>query len=612
MKCVFIVVAISTLNLLCQAEDCLINEDDSSAVQLIFEGFEGNHRRGDCLEKINDEAFAKNVKFLKISGFKNRNSDKTNKKSKEDLNIIAKHFKGVRALDISYNPNIELNWVTSYFENLLFLNASHNDISNISPIEFYSSLQEIDLSFNHIGDSDLFFFKNLLELKVIDLTNNTITVLRYDFGPNMKLETIRLGNNPIKSIDSTMLKLLEKSIDGEISLHQNKWIDATCMDDRLKVFVENEYFVMQSVISKKKLRIEKTALSESTHVQFGANQLSNMSEILELLGPTLEILGLNGNFIGKLNDNTFQRFSNLWGLSLDRTNLTEFDVNPFENLKKLYSLSISQNNFNHINVALLKDTLMQLEIFNISGNNLDNVHEIIQNLGPELHVLDVSQNFIGKLNATTFQGLKELGSLSLSQTNLTDFDCDPFADMRLLHSLDISNNNLKKLNASVLSTTLNRVYLELNLAGNGIENTAELISHICKDISRLILSGNHIGKMDNTTFATLKEPPYLDLKNTNLSNFQMNFLDSSSMIGIDISYNNLTNADFSRSSSQYDQFGFINMEFNNLTELTGLNKTAYPNLKQIFIKGNRFTCEYISNFKKTWDGLEIIGDPCNE
>lgn len=39
------------------------------------------------------------------------------------------------------------------------------------------------------------------------------------------------------------------------------------------------------------------------------------------------------------------------------------------------------------------------------------------------------------------------------------------------------------------------------------------------------------------------------------------------MSEFDISYNNLTSADFSRSKSQLDEFILINMEFNSSTEL---------------------------------------------
>lgn len=433
------------LILLCQAEhqfkDCLFIENNSSAVQLIFEDFKEEYTHDDCFEKINDETFANNVKFLKISGSKIKNIRHQNLTADPNLSVleiakhlksvrapdhnltadlqlsveeITKHFKGVRALDISYNRNFPNFWIMVHFKNLIFLNASHNDIFLMY---ITSPLQEIDLSFNYMPSITPFWFMNVPDLKVVDLSSNQVGSIEEAFDFNGKLEVVKLGNNSLSHIGCNTLKLLERSvsIDGEIYLIDDARIDTTCMGDRLKVFVENENVVMRSVVSHKELRIKKKTFNELSAVKFGANQLTNTTEIVDLLGLQLEELTVNGNFIGKLKSNMFQRFN-------------------------------------------------------------------------------------------------KLRILNLSQTNLTEFKTDPFINI---------------------------------------------------------------------------------------------------ILEMDISYNNLTNADFS-SNIPFYVLKSLNVNHNNLAELTGLTKTAYPQLKNIFIEGNRFTCEYISNFKQSWSRLEVIGDPCKE
>lgn len=86
----------------------------------------------------------------------------------------------------------------------------------------------------------------------------------------------------------------------------------------------------------------------------------------------------------------------------------------------------------------------------------------------------------------------------------------------------------------------------------------------------------------------------------------MNFL----LQDLDISHNCLESVDLS--SEYFILVKILNVSGNNLTELKGVTQDTYPSLKHLYIEGNRFTCKYISDFKQSWDDLEVIGDCINQ
>lgn len=107
----------------------------------------------------------------------------------------------------------------------------------------------------------------------------------------------------------------------------------------------------------------------------------------------------------------------------------------------------------------------KLKYLNISSNQLRNTHQIIEMLGSSIEILDISSNFLGKLNAKTFENLMNLQLLNLSNTNLTSFGFSTFYHLNKLKMLDISFNRIK--NIDFLLLLLNFKDLEtLNLEGN--------------------------------------------------------------------------------------------------------------------------------------------------
>lgn len=501
MKCIPIICALLTLfnlsgkSVECYTKpfkDCSFIGNNISSVQLIFDDFQVNYTRDACYQVIDNEEIARSVKFLKLSGLKLDRLYYHHNYSLNDVEELGNKFSGVRALDISNNKFGSFQYISN-FRDLVFLNASHNEFWDLSFGEM-SQLNEMDLSFNIIwGLRSFQSFSKLPELKVIDLRNNQISEMGCKFESNRKLEKLRLQNNRIKIIGCETFELLERSVSIEIPWGNVTWLDMRCMANKLKVSVENDNIIIRSSNTGKEWwRFHKTNVKQVQSAIFGANQLSNPSEILDLF-RSAELLVVSGNFI--------------------ETNPFELNCNPFENLTQLRDLDMSNNNLRKLNVTLLMPTFNRFDRFlvpgytlNISGNNLENTQEIIRQLHPNIWKLDLSENYVGNIDETTFSRFKELRVLNLKRTNLSNFNINYVRHMKDLKELDISNNSLTNV--------------------------------------------------DFTSLEPIAYPKEL------------------------------------------------RVNWNNLTELKGLNKRTYPGLLKLYIVGNPISCEYISNLD--FNNLETI------
>ncbi|XP_055307021.1 leucine-rich repeat-containing protein 7-like, partial [Sitodiplosis mosellana] len=225
-------------------------------------------------------------------------------------------------------------------------------------------------------------------------------------------------------------------------------------------------------------------LSNLEEFRAAGNHIDNGLGIIHSLGSNLWVLDFSQNIIGTLNRSTFERFGHLYRLNLSDTHLEHFDVNPL----KVFSLDISRNKLKRLNVNLLSHTLRKLKYFYAADNDFENTTEIIQNMGSNLGYLDLSGNYVGKLNETTFEQAQNISRLWLRRTNLSISDVKPFETMRLAY-LDISKNNLKKLNFS--TSIVFRTLEGINLSENHLTQLDGL-KHSYPKLTKLDITNNDL------------------------------------------------------------------------------------------------------------------------
>lgn len=441
-----------------------------------------------------------------------------------DVSLSKINFPYLSTLDISFHGLEELSSENMNFEYLNTFIAEFNGLTNIDRSLFSqcTNLINIDLSFNKINSVEEGAFTSLVRLQTLDLSNNLIETIASDlFNGNTHLQTLDLQNNRIQ-FNCDIFEPLMRSTTVFISFDDNTEFDINCM--QVVLFTESNYFVgikFADDDDHRGLQCNKISFKNLRTFNISGSPLSNTLEtIISLLGPNIETLDMSSNYIGKLSAHTFKKFVNLKYLNLRNTMLTSIDADVLDFLEfpKLESLLLEDNphlesfnceffsllmhsaavqvgwdNVKELDLGCLKDSLQidlstadeisfstesgrfgwrcsrklfqNLRLFNISSSHFQDVSKIIDLLGSSLETLDLSSNFLGKLNANSFTKFDNLRYLNLSRTHLSNFEFNTFYHQRKLKVLDLSYNQLGKVNFTLFFRNFKEL-ATLNLEGN--------------------------------------------------------------------------------------------------------------------------------------------------
>lgn len=315
----------------------------------------------------------------------------------------------------STNGAVQLHFNGESFKNLRFFTAGSNLIENIPEIlsALGPSIEYLDLSGNSLGQLSVGTFQKFTNLRRLNLSDTKL----HDF-------------------------------DFEAVKTSNKLIELDISNNNLKI-VKNP-----TALESKRL----------TYFNANGNQIENISEIIQHLSSTIEFLDVSGNSVGTLNATTFDKLKSLRRLYLSNTSLSIVDVNPFDQLTKLHTLEINYNNLKHLNFSMLSSTLEKLVWFEAADCQIQNTHDVLKLLPSSILKIDLSGNFVGEVNSSTFSKFPKLIYLILSRSNLSNFDFATIEHHDNLEMLDISHNQLTRL-----ETTINLEHLKsLNLEGNDL------------------------------------------------------------------------------------------------------------------------------------------------
>lgn len=180
---------------------CTFTDDTSESVQCdcwdyIYYGEENDASdSGDYSLEVNGNATEK----LKIVGCQLSDLKK----------IHLQDFTNLTELDVSNNRMSEFALPHIIFGHLKKLNASHNNLNEISP-EFFINMRQlsvVDLSHNKIERIDRLAFESATDLEMIDLSHNQISSLEpTTFSELIKLKVLNLGFNQFKSYPAIIIR----------------------------------------------------------------------------------------------------------------------------------------------------------------------------------------------------------------------------------------------------------------------------------------------------------------------------------------------------------------------------------------------------------------------
>lgn len=551
-------------------------------------------------------------------------------------------YTNLDALDISHSGYKSLNSFIVRHKNLVKLNASYNQLEYI-PRQFFSDtpeIREIDfssnklksieticfvgapnvthiyLSHNQITEIEQQAFMILNELEFVDLGFNSIDEFSFGFAKNSNLKTLHFENNPIERFNCNLFSRVMNTTAVYVSWRYVKELDTSCLEGILQVILNSSFEAILPISIKNttrvKIQLHCSEISfENIRIFKVGRFVKNALEVIEYLGASVEEMDLSGNFLGELEQSTFQSFIHLKRLYLSDTKLTSFDFAILDNQRQLEQLDISHNFLISIqNASFLAN--LQLWYFNIAENRLEDTMEVVKHLNESVAILDLSGNPVGLLNSSVFEKFHNLYWLSLKDTKLLNTDLSPFEPLKVLYYLDISYNHLEMFNFSLISTNLTSLQ-EFFAVNCNIKTPIGLQNLFNSSLYVLDLSGNFIGEVNASIFKE-SQLETLNLSHTNLSKFDFDTLEHQTKLrSLNISHNQLRRVNLTFLSRRLLK---LNLEANDLTEIDTLKPSRFPLLSSLAIAKNQFSCSYLETFllhvERKWNYLKIFGDPLDQ
>lgn len=328
------------------------------------------------------------------------------------LPMLTQWNRAVQLLDIE---SVDLKEIKSkdleYASDLATLDASNNLLAVIpsSLFRYSTKMSKVNFSANKIIAIDPMAFENASNLNSLDLSHNLIEDIdNRTFANLYQLELLTLSYNLIRNIQSGLFDDLNK--------------------------------------------LKSLMLSNNLIAQLECSVFANLI--------SLEAFHVEENNLQEFNSTCFQSPHDIF-LSIDGNQLMSLML-P----QKIGNFFASANRLKRINV---QRDLQNVFIFNVSQNRIENIPELLNLMGSNLKVLDVSDSPVGALNSSTLAKFSKLAILKLRNTSLSYIANDAFRYQHELSSLDISYNNLKTIDSGIAEWNLR--YLQfLHLDGNMLEN----------------------------------------------------------------------------------------------------------------------------------------------
>lgn len=296
----------------------------------------------------------------------------------------------IEHLDLSGNVIEKLNSNTfETFDRLRYLSLSRTKLTDFDfgVLENQTHLLTLDLSFNHLKRmNNPEFLSNLSALSVFNIAknqlNNTLDLIEH-LGSSV--ETLNLFDNFVGQLNATAFERLTALKTLNLSYTQLLITDSN-------PFAATKLTSLD--VSHNNLRDTYFDLLASTLSQleelYAINcQILDSSKVFEQLGSPLKKLDLSLNYVGFLNEHTFEKLNNLECLNLSKTKIFNIKLSTFKHQTKLRSLDLSDNQLMEIDFDSYSKDLKQL---NLQWNDLITVNNLTQSHLPALESLAISKN----------------------------------------------------------------------------------------------------------------------------------------------------------------------------------------------------------------------------
>lgn len=364
------------------------------------------------------------------------------------------------------------------------LKAIHNHFKMISYeiLDQLPKIVEIDYSYNEIQTLYLNLFNMTNDILMINCSHNQIESIGIGaFSTLRKLKSLDLCNNKIKNIDENIFLGLRSTDDVQVNTLNlsNNPLDE--FDFKIFSTLPNlETLNMRNTEIQRiaegcfvnNIKIKVLILSKSLLKEFSSKLVSPLHD--------LELLDLSNTNIQDIDDGCFRSNTKLRELNLIETPLKKFSFNIFSSQVNTVDVHLPSHSIEEPDISCVNsnchfkdfdkdDFFENVRVFKASGNHYKNISKLLDKLGHNVKVMDLSLNVIEIIDVDMLYRFSILLHLNLSHSNISKIEDTAFLQQSNLVLLDLSFNNLKD-----------------------IENVV-----FPKNLEILILIGNRLTKMEN-------------------------------------------------------------------------------------------------------------------
>ncbi len=534
----------------------------------------------------------------------------------------------VLSLDVSSKNISDLTGI-EFFEDLQVLNAFDNNLTSVD-LSQNDELSNLVLSVNNLSTLDLFGLDNLVSVNVINnaltslllpnssslitilANNNNLGSLNITDNPNLK--TLQLNNNNLFAItyssNNAALEILEVNFNGLNSSDLSSIADLVALEE-LKI--NNNQIVNLDLSQNTNLNSLFCSSNglQSLNVQNGNN--TNFTDFAAINNPQLTCI--------QVDDVTYSDAN--W-TSVDNQVIFSLDCSVPQVISipdSGFEQALIDNNIDSDGV--INGQILQGDTFGVTTIWASN-YGIADIAGLEffydLTDLDLSNNSISAIDLSEFILLENLNvggnSISALDTSANTSLIHLNASANQISSMDVSLNtaleNLDLSNNSItnLDLSLNTSLIDLNVSNNQITTVTQLL---VASLENLDVSGNLINFLDLSTspnlinvvasnnqftvydFSASLLIERLILDNNNLQNFNVSFLPQ--LTELNVSNNFILDLDLSQNpnlttiicDSNNNLLSSINIQNGNNTNLISFQAQNNPNLGCILVDDPAFS-----------------------
>jgi len=430
--------------------------------------------------------------------------------------------------------------------NLSKTGLTGNSIRNIAQVlknEGQTLWISLDLSYNHIGNEDVFHIFEALKknktLQTLDLSHNNFNEKSFEsyeqFSGELFLKDLNLSSNPFCNADFVYNFFYNNEVNSVKVLILNN----IAIEKKINLLASESYRKKKAHLSVSQ-KIEKLSLINS--LTLGPLIIRDLSNFMNLVELNLEnscifneeLLRDLSDFLSKTNKLNTLSLRNLY---LGRLSVEEAEIfcQGFPLNKSLLNINLSKNKLNKTLEIFLKaisqiKTLINLDLSNnyLSNKNNQILADFLEKT-PNLEVYDLSHNpisfvTIDKICKVIVHDNERLNLKVLKLSSISfSLDCLISIGYLLNNSskikeLDLSNNQIVKINTATLSNRDSKIIDHLILTNCQYDEYQYklLIKLLIKNpIKVLDLSGSSFLEADITQFikktANLKNLMSLDI-----------------------------------------------------------------------------------------------------